>query len=141
MNRLVTAAALSLVLVGQTAVAQNLQPTMSAQDVRAQMEPARGHVMVPILAMVFVALALSGGTESAPLVPSDARLKADIRPAGNAANGLPLYEYRYIGHDAVFRGVMAQDVQARFPEAVFTHESGYLAVDYRALGLELVRLR
>jgi hypothetical protein len=142
MKRLVTAAALSLALAAQGAVAQPLQPTMSAQDVRAQMEPTRGHVMVPILAMVFVALALSGGSDAPQIFAgSDERLKTDIRPVGAAANGLTLYEFRYRGHPGVYQGVMAQEVAPRFPEAVYRRADGMLFVNYAALGLEMVRVR
>ncbi len=71
---------------------------------------------------------------------SDIRLKTDITEIGTASNGLPLYTYQYIGHDAVFEGVMAQDVLAHTPEAVITMPGGFYAVDYEMLGLELKKL-
>lgn len=75
-----------------------------------------------------------------PVVISDIRLKTGIEGAGIAANGLPLYDFSYIGGDAVYRGVMAQDVLERFPEAVRVMPNGYLAVRYDMLGLEMTRL-
>jgi hypothetical protein len=141
MKRLVTAATLSLALVSQAAFAQSLEPTMSAQDVRAQMEPTRGHVIVPILAMVFVVLALSGSDGPAMIADSDERLKTDIRPVGTAANGLTLYEFRYGGQPGLYRGVMAQEVEALFPEAILRRADGMMMVNYTALGLEMVRVR
>ena len=72
--------------------------------------------------------------------PSDIRLKTDIEKVGVAANGLPLYTFRYIGGEAVYRGVMAQDVLEVFPEAVCVKPNGYLAVRYDMLGLEMTRL-
>lgn len=61
---------------------------------------------------------------------SDARLKTDISPAGIAANGLPLYRFRYLHGSPVQIGHMAHEVAAVFPDAVSTHASGFLMVDY-----------
>jgi hypothetical protein len=85
---------------------------------------------------------VTAGSDSAPIkkVPSDVRLKTDIEKVGLAANGLPLYSFRYIGEDAVYRGVMAQDVLEVFPEAVCIMPNGYLAVRYDMLGLAMTRL-
>lgn len=71
---------------------------------------------------------------------SDIRLKTDIAKVGVAANGLPLYNFRYVGDQAVYQGVMAQDVIERFPEAVNTMPNGYLAVRYDMLGMRIVRV-
>ena len=71
------------------------------------------------------------------LLGSDRRLKEGIVRVGTAANGLPLYRWRYIGRDEVYEGVMAQDVLQRYPHAVVTGDDGYHAVNYRALGLEM----
>jgi hypothetical protein len=72
--------------------------------------------------------------------PSDIRLKTDIEKVGIAANGLPLYNFRYIGSDAVYRGVMAQDVLELYPEAVCTMPNGYLGVRYDMLGMRMTRV-
>ena len=71
---------------------------------------------------------------------SDIRLKTDIEKVGIAENGLPLYTFKYIGGDAVYRGVMAQDVLNAFPKAVCIMPNGYLAVRYDMLGMEITRL-
>jgi len=86
-----------------------------------------------------IVTAVSGGSEVLAK-PSDIRLKTDIERVGVAANGLPLYTFRYIGGDAVYRGVMAQDVLNVLPEAVWIMPNGYLAVRYDMLGLEMTRL-
>jgi hypothetical protein len=72
--------------------------------------------------------------------PSDIRLKTDIEKVGVAENGLPLYTFRYIGGDAVYRGVMAQDVLEVFPDAVSTMPNGYMAVRYDMLGMKMTRI-
>lgn len=71
---------------------------------------------------------------------SDVRLKTDVEKVGVAANGLPIYNFRYLWSDAVYQGVMAQDVLKACPEAVSTMPSGYMAVDYGMLGMRMIRL-
>jgi hypothetical protein len=61
---------------------------------------------------------------------SDARLKRDVTRLGVAANGLPLYAFRYVWGGDIEIGHMAHEVLERFPEAVSVHPSGFLMVDY-----------
>ena len=72
--------------------------------------------------------------------PSDRRLKTDIVRVGQLRAGIPLYRFRYLGHDEVFVGVMAQDVLPVVPEAVITDASGFMRVDYRRLGTRMMTL-
>jgi outer membrane immunogenic protein len=72
-----------------------------------------------------------------PLPASDIRLKRDIVLVGHLDNGLALYRYRYFWSDAVYVGVMAQEVAEKTPNAVTIGEDGYLRVDYQMLGLQL----
>jgi hypothetical protein len=71
---------------------------------------------------------------------SDRRLKTDIEQVGiDEATGLSLYNFRYIdGTGQMFRGVMADEVLAVLPSAVFTMPDGFMAVDYAQLGFEMV---
>jgi outer membrane immunogenic protein len=74
-----------------------------------------------------------------PLYASDARLKRDIVQVGRRGDGLGIYSYRYLGTDTVFVGVMAQEVALIHPAAVVRDPlSGLLAVDYGAIGMELM---
>lgn len=75
------------------------------------------------------------------ICPSDRRLKTDIQRIGTTVHELPLYRYRYIGHAAVYEGVMAQDVLAVAPQAVVVSANGYYAVDYGLLGAPFRRVR
>lgn len=61
---------------------------------------------------------------------SDRRLKRNIRRIGAMPSGLPVYSYRYIFSDEPQIGVMAQEAEILFPEAVFAHPSGFKMVDY-----------
>jgi len=69
------------------------------------------------------------------LAMSDKRLKKDIKPVGTE-NGHQLYEFEYINDPLAKRyvGVMAQDVVETNPDAVMEVD-GYMAVDYRKLGV------
>ena len=72
---------------------------------------------------------------------SDRRLKTDIVHVGvDEATGLNLYEFRYIDGSRRYRGVMADEVEVKFPYAVFTMPDGFKAVNYAALGIEMVEL-
>lgn len=129
------------IALSTSAVAQSLEPQMSTQDVESGVQTGGGHIIVPIVALVLVAAAVAGGTSSAPTtVFSDARLKTDIVAVGRSEAGLTLYDYSYIGMPGRYRGVMAQEVLRHRPSAVLTHASGYLMVDYAALGLQMQRV-
>jgi hypothetical protein len=73
---------------------------------------------------------------------SDRRLKQNIERVGfDPDTGLPLYEFEYRSHPGMrYRGVMADDVEPLYPEAVVHTSSGYAAVDYPKLGIELERV-
>ena len=64
---------------------------------------------------------------------SDRRLKRDIKRVGTLANGLPVYEYRYVWGRKRHTGVMAQDVLKAGIDAVVRHWTGFLMVDYGKL--------
>jgi hypothetical protein len=68
-----------------------------------------------------------------PPTPSDRRLKRDIKRVGTMANGLPVYEYRYVWGRKRHIGVMAQDVLKAGINAVVRHWTGFLMVDYGKL--------
>jgi len=72
---------------------------------------------------------------------SDIRTKENIKAIGWLPNGLPVYEYEYkaefkdhplAGHGTHI-GVMAQEVEVMYPNAVITLHNGYKAVDYGKL--------
>jgi hypothetical protein len=72
---------------------------------------------------------------------SDIRTKENIKQIHWMPNGLPVYEYEYkpefkdhplAGHGK-FVGVMAQEVEQMYPQAVTTLDNGYKAVNYGLL--------
>lgn len=67
---------------------------------------------------------------------SDIRMKENIEMVGKTDAGFNIYEYDYkpefkdvAGHGR-FRGVMAQEIEQRIPEAVSVAPNGYKMVDY-----------
>ncbi len=102
-----------------------------------------GWVVPAAIAIALIAVATQGGSDGEDggdgggATLSDSRLKTDIVQIGTAANGLPLYRFRYIGQTQVWQGVMAQDVLAVQPQAVVVGPLGYYQVDYGMLGLEM----
>ena len=98
------------------------------------------YVVLGVLAALMIAAIAADDDEPEMVLVSDARLKTDITQIGVAENGLPLYSFRYLGSNAQFSGVMAQDVLAHTPDAVITLPGGFYAVNYEMLGLAMERL-
>ena len=81
------------------------------------------------------------GLGAAGIMASDIRMKENIKHIAWLPNGLPVYTYEYknefkdhplAGH-GTHTGVMAQEVEAMYPNAVTTLDNGYKAVDYGQL--------
>ena len=73
---------------------------------------------------------------------SDRRLKESIELVGrDERTQLPLYEFEYKGGTGRrFLGVMADDVEKVFPDAVFVMPDGFKAVNYHKLGIEMIEV-
>lgn len=86
---------------------------------------------------------LGAGIGAAGVAFSDIILKENIKFENIVINKLPIYSFEYknksISHDR-FLGVMAQDVEKEYPEAVIKN-NGYKMVDYSQIGINLVRLK
>jgi len=77
------------------------------------------------------------------LMPSDPRLKEDVERVGkDGETGLNIYEFEYKGDksDSRYQGVMADEVEKKYPEAVVETDSGFKAVNYGALGLRMKKV-
>jgi len=73
-----------------------------------------------------------GTAAQAAMMFSDRRLKSNIERVGTHPLGIGIYDYDIFGRRE--RGVMAQELLAVKPEAVATHDSGYLMVNYDLIG-------
>ena len=61
---------------------------------------------------------------------SDERLKDNIEQIGELSNGTGLFAWNWKDTGSPDVGVIAQEVEAKTPDAVRTHASGYKMVDY-----------
>jgi hypothetical protein len=82
-----------------------------------------------------------GGAAAAYTAFSDRRLKENIEEvAVDQRTALPLYEFNYVKEfsdpNVRYRGVMADDVELVYPDAVTETEFGYKVVNYGMLGIE-----
>ena len=73
---------------------------------------------------------------------SDRRLKQNIESAGvDSATGLNLYDFEYKASPGQrYRGVMADEVEVNYPDAVVYGDDGYAKVYYGLLGLEMTEI-
>jgi hypothetical protein len=85
----------------------------------------------------FPVAAVLGG-QCSFLGPSDLRLKRDIIEVAQLDDGITLYRYRYVWSDQVYVGVLAQEVEKVFPDAVYHAADGYLRVIYSRLAFPLM---
>jgi len=136
MKRILIATAIVLTAFQATAGSVTYEPPAVVAIESPERMGGSGAWIIPLVILAVVALAVLTEEEEEAAI-SDSRLKADIDRVGMAANGLPLYSFRYIGQTQVHTGVMAQDVLAHTPEAIIMLPGGYMAVNYGMLGLSM----
>lgn len=68
---------------------------------------------------------------------SDLRSKENVTLLGHIENGLGFYRFNYLEGETSYVGVIAQEVQAMYPDAVVRGSDGYLRVLYNRLGLRM----
>ena len=121
-----------LVGQGQGMQLQGLSNIMQTQgQLYGQSMNAQGELFGSILG--------AGGNLGAAFLGSDIRIKENVERVGtHFRTGLPVYEFNYTHiPDRRFRGVMAQDVEKVYPQAVETMHDGIKAVNYAMLGMEM----
>ena len=75
-------------------------------------------------------------TNARNAVLSDVQLKEDIKLVGKSPSGLNVYNFKYIGEDETYQGVMAQEV----PWAASVADNGYLQVDYSKVDVDFKKV-
>ena len=86
---------------------------------------------------------LTSATQTAPSgqnygpMASDVRLKENITKVGSSPSGINIYEWNYIGNKQRYRGVMAQEILERHPEAVALQPDGYMSVYYGKIDVNM----
>ena len=69
-------------------------------------------------------------------IPSDVRLKDNVKEVGMSPQGYKIYEFSYKGNSTRYRGAMAQDVVKKNPMAVGIRDK-YLTVDYSQIDVNM----
>ena len=80
------------------------------------------------------------GQQYGPMA-SDVRLKENIIKVGNSPSGINIYEWNYIGNKQRYRGVMAQEILEKHPEAVALQPDGYMSVYYGKIDVNMERVK
>ena len=80
------------------------------------------------------------GQQYGPMA-SDVRLKENITKVGNSPSGINIYEWNYKGNTQRYRGVMAQEILERHPEAVALQPDGYMSVYYGKIDVNMERVK
>lgn len=137
MRKILLSVALSGLVAGQS-LAGGLSPVVVDEVPIAVTKPASSVSPLLILGLlVLIGVLISRDDDEEEVTISDIRLKTDVVHVGTAANGLPLYQYRYVGQSQLYQGVMAQDVLMARPDAVVDLPFGYMGVNYGMLGMQL----
>jgi hypothetical protein len=85
---------------------------------------------------------LLGGGAAAYTAFSDVRLKENLELVRvDQRTGLNIYHFNYIGNDTRMEGVMAQEVEMVYPDAVVTDDDGFMGVRYDLLGIEMKEVK
>ena len=73
---------------------------------------------------------------------SDIRLKQNIRLIGSSNNGIPIYNFSYIGDNTIYQGAMAQDLISMGYNSAVTkdNKSGYYVVDYDQIDVDMIKI-
>lgn len=129
---------MTVLAMSGSAMAGGLAPTVEPVDVIETKPASSVSPLLVIGLLILVGVLISRNDDNEPVAAeSDIRLKSDITRVGTAANGLPLYHFRYSGLPTVYEGVMAQDVLSYKPEAIVILPFGYMAVNYDMLGMKM----
>lgn len=110
-------------------IADIIQGIGSAQAA-GTMGAAQARAGSPLMQMIG-----TGGGMALGNMLSDARTKDNIVEIDRLDDGIGVYMYNYIDDDDVYVGVLAQEVQEVYPEAI-REDDGVLFVNYDALGID-----
>ena len=105
---------------------------LSGAPIRSYGEERSGSVGTPVAGPSIFGQISGAALAGAQFMPSDIRLKKDIKLVGKSPKGIKIYNFKYLGDDKTYQGVMAHQV----PQASTPNQFGYLMVDYSKLDVE-----
>ena len=104
---------------------------LSGAPIRSYGEERSGSVGTPVAGpSIFGQVA--GAALAGSQFMSHIRMKEDIKLVGKSPMGINIYNFKYLGDDKKYQGVMAHQV----PQASSVNADGYLMVDYSKLDVD-----
>jgi len=131
---------LDLMGAEQTALNRASQEAMARTQAKAMQSAAKWQAAGSVVGGVASGIGAAGGVRN---FFSDISLKTNIKFENKIINHLPIYSFEYKNSNygsGRYIGVMAQDVEKTYPEAVSTSPEGYKMVDYSKIGIEFRRI-
>ena len=107
---------------------------LSGAPIRSYGEERSGSVGTPVGGPSIFGQVAGAGLAAYQM--SDIRLKKDIKLVGKSPKGIKIYNFKYLGDDKTYQGVMAHQV----PQASSVNADGYLMVDYSKLDVDFKEL-
>ena len=104
---------------------------LSGAPIRSYGEERSGSVGTPVGGPSMFGQVTGAGLAAYPMM-SDIRLKKDIKLVGKSPKGIKIYNFKYLGDNKTYQGVMAHQV----PQASTANEFGYLMVDYSKIDVD-----
>ena len=104
---------------------------LSGAPIRSYGEERSGSVGTPVAGPSIFGQVTGAALAGAQFM-SDIRLKKDIKLVGKSPKGIKIYNFKYLGDDKTYQGVMAHQV----PQASTANQFGYLMVDYSKLDVD-----
>lgn len=113
----------------------NADAAIKAGEAQAKQAILNGAAQAQAARSSAISGTIGNATAIAGVAFSDARVKTNIERIGETPNGLGVFAFNYVWDDVRRVGVMAQEVQQRFPTSVSKGPDGILTVDYDRIGL------
>jgi len=105
---------------------------LSGAPIRSYGEERSGSVGTPVAGPSIFGQVAGAALAGSQFMPSDIRMKEDIKLVGKSPMGINIYNFKYLGDDKTYQGVMAHQV----PQASSVNADGYLMVDYNKLDVD-----
>lgn len=118
--------------VNRASQSQLAQSAVNATNLKNAYQQARASSK----AQTYSTVASLGSAAIIGIMMSDRRTKTDIKQVDVSPNGVNIYEFKYIGSEGTYRGVMADEV----PWASKEGPSGYQMVDYDKVDVDFARV-
>ena len=105
---------------------------LAGAPIRSYGEERSGSIGTPVGGPSLFGQVTGAALAGSQFFPSDIRMKEDIKLVGKSPIGINIYNFKYLGDNKTYQGVMAHQV----PQASEVDDNGYLMVDYSKLDVD-----